>query len=83
MICTYNINNIKDMSPAFVNRFDVIVLENQLENLSDSQMKDFITNIYVGFGRMPQNKKKTNLIEQRNLAGVRFDDDDEDEEGRK
>jgi len=27
MICTCNINNIKDMSPAFVNRFDVIVLK--------------------------------------------------------
>ncbi len=42
MKCTCNINNIKDMSPAFVNRFNVIVLENQLENLSDEQFKDLI-----------------------------------------
>lgn len=35
MICTCNINKIKEMSPAFVNRFDVIVLENQLEDITD------------------------------------------------
>ena len=46
------------MFPAFVNRFDVIFLENQLKNLSDNQMKNFITNIYVGFDRIPQKKKR-------------------------
>ena len=35
IICTCNIKYIKDMSPSFVNRFDVIVLEDQLENLND------------------------------------------------
>ena len=80
MICTCNINNIKDMSPAFVNRFDVIVLENQLENLSDNQLSDFITNIYVSFDRIPEKKKKLNLIEQQNLEGIHFDDEDEEEE---
>ena len=37
IICTCNIKNIKDMSPSFVNRFDVIVLEDQLENLNDNK----------------------------------------------
>ena len=80
MICTCNINNIKDMSPAFVNRFDVIVLENQLENLTDNQIKNFITNIYVSFDRIPQKKKKANLVEEQNLAGIQFDDDEEEGE---
>ena len=35
MICTSNINKINEMSPAFVNRFDVIVLEDQLEDIGD------------------------------------------------
>ncbi len=39
---TCNINNIKDMSLTFVNRFNVIILENQLENLSDYQFKDLL-----------------------------------------
>ena len=46
MICTCNLNNLKDMSPAFVNRFDVVVLENQLENLNDTQYFKLIANIF-------------------------------------
>ena len=30
------------MSPAFINRFDVIVFENQLEGLSDNDLSSFI-----------------------------------------
>ena len=58
MICTCNINNIKDMSPAFVNRFDVIVLENQMENLNDNNLSELIANMFISFTRIPQNKKK-------------------------
>jgi MoxR-like ATPase len=46
MICTCNINNIKDMFPAFVNRFHVIVLENQLEKLNDSQFSELIAILF-------------------------------------
>lgn len=55
MICTCNINNIKDMSPAFVNRFDVISLENQLEGLGDEDLGKLISNIFISFDRIPQN----------------------------
>ena len=34
LICTCDINKIKKMSPAFVNRFDVIILEDQLEEIN-------------------------------------------------
>jgi hypothetical protein len=30
------------MSPAFINRFDVIVFENQLEDLNNDELKNFI-----------------------------------------
>ena len=30
------------MSPAFVNRFDVIVLENQIESLNEEEKKELI-----------------------------------------
>ena len=33
IICTSNIDKINEISPAFVNRFDVIVLEDQIENI--------------------------------------------------
>ena len=36
MICTSNIDKVNEMSPAFVNRFDVIVLEDQIENIGES-----------------------------------------------
>ena len=83
MICTCNINNIKDMSPAFVNRFDVIVLENQLEKLSDNQLSDFITNIYVSFDRIPEKKQKANLIDQQKLEGIQFEEDEDEENEEK
>ena len=34
LVCTTDINKINQMSPAFVNRFDVIVLEDQLESIT-------------------------------------------------
>ena len=79
MICTCNINNIKDMSPAFVNRFDVIVLENQLENINDSQLGELISNLFVSFERIPQKKKKLNLAE-KNENEIQVIDEDNNEE---
>jgi len=35
MICTSNLEKINEISPAFVNRFDVIVLEDQIEGIGD------------------------------------------------
>jgi len=58
MICTSNINHIKEMSPYFVNRFDVIVLENQIENINDNELEKLISNIFVSFDRIPEKKLK-------------------------
>ena len=82
MICTCNINNIKDMSPAFVNRFDVIVLENQLENLDDSQLGELISNLFTAFERIPQKKKKlsSNEKNENELQVVEEDDNEENEQ---
>jgi len=42
IICTSNFDKINQISPAFVNRFEVIVLENQLKGLKDEKIKSFI-----------------------------------------
>ena len=38
IICTTNFKQINQISPAFLNRFEVIVLENQLKELNDEEM---------------------------------------------
>ena len=82
MIRTCNINNIKDMSPAFVNRFDVIVLENQLENLNDTQLGELISNLFISFERIPQKIRKINTNEkfENELQIVEEDNNEENEE---
>ena len=42
IICTSNYNNLSQMSPAFINRFEVIVLEDQLIGLNDDNFKELI-----------------------------------------
>ena len=37
-----NLNKINQMSPTFVNRFDVIVLEDQIESLNEEDKKELI-----------------------------------------
>ena len=39
IICTSNFDKINQISPAFVNRFEVIVLENQLKYLTENKNK--------------------------------------------
>jgi hypothetical protein len=46
LLCTCNIEKINSMSPAFVNRFDVIVLEEQLNGLSDEELTKLIQIIF-------------------------------------
>lgn len=53
------------MSPAFVNRFDEIVIEKQLEKLNDNDLGELISNIYFNsFDRIP---KKEIRIEENNI----------------
>ena len=42
LICIIDINKIKNLSPAFVNRFDVIVLEAQLESINKEKKKEWL-----------------------------------------
>lgn len=42
LICTCDITKVNQMSPAFVNRFDMIVLENQIEGLDEEKRKELI-----------------------------------------
>ena len=43
LIGTCEYKNINQMSPAFINRFDIIYLEDQLIEMEDSQIKEFIS----------------------------------------
>jgi hypothetical protein len=79
IICTCNINNIKDMSPAFVNRFDVIVLENQLEKLNDSQLSELISNLFISFEIIPQKQKKENINNQEENEIILIEEDNNEE----
>ena len=42
IICTSNFEKINQISPAFVNRFEVIVLEDQLMKLKESKVRELI-----------------------------------------
>jgi len=42
IICTSNFEKINQISPAFVNRFEVIVLENQLKGLTEQKVRELI-----------------------------------------
>ena len=77
MICTCNINKIKEMSPAFVNRFDVIVLENQLENISDENLNELITYFMLSFERIP--KKKIAIKDKYNIQFNEYSSSEEEQ----
>ena len=67
IICTCNINNIKDISTSFVNRFDVVALNNQLENLNDIQIGELIANLFISFDRILYKKVKKNELSYKFL----------------
>jgi len=77
-----NINNINDMSPTFLNRFNVIVLENQLEKLNDYQLSELISNFFISFAIIPQKQKKENINhhEKNEIILIEEDNKEENEE---
>jgi MoxR-like ATPase len=84
MICTCNINKIKEMSPAFVNRFDVIVLENQLEDITDESLSELITYFMLSFERIP--KKKIEIKEKNRIQlneGSSSEEEEQEEKEKK
>lgn len=42
LLCTSKIEKINQMSPAFVNRFDIIVLEDQLEDINEEEFANLV-----------------------------------------
>ena len=63
MICTSNIEKINEMSPAFVNRFDVIVLEDQLEDIGEkiNELIKFFLNRCSEERILEEKEKKENI----------------------
>jgi len=67
LLCSCNINKVNKMSPAFINRFDVIVLEDQLEEIKDNDLLELIaTRLII------ENEKKLN----NNKPDLKDDDSD-------
>ena len=64
LVCTTDINKINQMSPAFVNRFDVIVLEDQMENITEEEKKELIKFLLINSYK--ENKVKALIAKQEN-----------------
>ncbi len=90
IICTSNFDKINQISPAFVNRFEVIVLENQLENLDEEKYKELIKFLCIKYHKewcknqkkksKKKNKKKRKKSEEKSFASFWENDEDEDDE---
>jgi len=61
IICTSNFEKINQISPAFVNRFEVIVLENQLKKLKGPKVKELIEFLCKKYQREYYNNYKKRL----------------------
>ena len=63
IICVCEYEKLKKMSPAFINRFDVIFLEEQIEkNISDEKLKQLISVILIS--EKSKNNKKVEKEEE-------------------
>jgi len=68
-----DIQTINQMSPAFLNRFDIIVLENQLNNISEGGLTKLL-NIIINKGKEQSESTKEILKDADDIFG---DDDKE------
>ena len=78
MICTSSIDKINEMSPAFVNRFDVIVLEDQIEDIGEkiNELITFFLN-RCSEERIIEEKEKKEKIKNDEFG---FDSDENEEQ---
>ena len=76
IICTCDYDKISKMSPAFINRFDVIVLEKQFEE-DEYKLKKLIGILYSK-QLIHNNYKK--IIKNNNYYEIKEEDDNEEEE---
>ncbi len=70
------------MSPAFINRFDVIVLYNQIENINEKNLLNLISFLYISFDRIPKKNQifaKMNRNNNKTFQGLFDDDGDNDD----
>ena len=67
LICTTDINKINQMSPAFINRFDVIVLEDQLENMDEEEKKQLINFLLINSYKEKEIKELIKRQEKQEL----------------
>ena len=58
-----------------INRFDIILLENQIKEINDSQLERLISNLFVSYDRIPERKKRRNFFEEKALKEIQFEDD--------
>ena len=84
MICTSNLEKINEISPAFVNRFDVIVLEDQIEGTGDKineLIKFFL--IRCSEERIMEEKEKKRKKKKNEDFGFDSDEKEKIEEEKK
>ena len=80
LICTCNINKVNKMSPAFINRFDVIVLEDQLEEIKDNDLLELIATRLIIENEKKLNNNKPILIDDDNDSLGNYDEYNSDDE---
>ena len=57
IICTSNFDKLNEISPSFLNRFEVIVLENQLVDMKDDNIEELVKILCEKYEKEIKNKK--------------------------
>ena len=83
LLCTANIEKLNKLSPAFINRFDVIVLEDQLSEINNLENKDenleqLIKVLFIN--SIPKTILKNDIHQLQNNGGEESDSDFSDSE---
>ena len=80
IICTCSSKKLKNISPAFLSRFDVIYLEDQLENIQDH--KKLIKNLFKRFKKLEENernnknKQDINALKKKGIEFIQGNNND-------
>lgn len=56
IICTCNSNKLKNISPAFLSRFDIVYLENQLDNINE--YRELVETLFQRFEKLEKEERK-------------------------
>ena len=80
IICVCEYEKIKKMSPAFINRFDVIVLEDQIEkNISNENLKKLIGVILTEKQNFVADEPEEDNLSEHSDIGEKISQSDENE----